>query len=135
MWNPWQALAEQYPDVVVVHTRLMPPRTLGLTDGRTIWLSTDQTVAERRCTLTHELIHLERGHHSCQPPRVERSVEAEAARRLIPTERLLATLSWARSETEAAEHLWVDTATLRARLACLTEAERKRIREEDASQG
>ncbi|AYD90928.1 ImmA/IrrE family metallo-endopeptidase [Actinomyces sp. 2119] len=113
----------------------MPPRTLGLTDGRTIWLSTDQTVAERRCTLTHELIHLERGHHSCQPPRVERSVEAEAARRLIPTERLLATLSWARSETEAAEHLWVDTATLRARLACLTEAERKRIREEDASQG
>ena len=33
-----------------------------------IWLDPRMTQAERRCALTHELVHLEHGHRGCQPP-------------------------------------------------------------------
>lgn len=125
--RPRQPLLSTPPGTQVHPTSSLPSDTLGCTDGTTIWLTTEQTIAEARCTLVHELIHIERGHRGCQPPDVEASVEIEAAQRLISIDDLAHTLAQARTETEAAEMLWVDTATLRARLSSLTEAEREYI--------
>lgn len=58
-----------------------------------------QLQPERRCTLTHELIHIECGHSGCQPPAVELEVRVEAARRLIPLDDRLTHLT----EDERAE--------------------------------
>ena len=79
------------------------------------------------CTLIHELIHLERGHSTCQPPDVEADVRREAAQRLIPIDELAAALAQTRNELETAEMLWVDVDTLRTRLAFLDDIERARV--------
>ena len=94
------------------------------TDETSIWLTVEQTVAEARCTLVHELINLERGHSTCQPPDVEVDVAREAAQRLIPIGDLADALARTRSELEAAELLWVDVDTLRTRLTFLDDVER-----------
>lgn len=124
VWQPWRTLSEEHPDVVVRYVGWLPALVLGATDGRSIWLARGLLQAEERCTLAHELIHIERGHRGCQPPRVEADVEREAARRLIPLDLLGEALTWARCEAEAADELCVDIATLRTRLAALTRAER-----------
>ena len=92
-----------------------------------VWPTVEQTVAEARCTLIHELIHLERGHSVCQPPDVEADVAREAAQRLIPIDELADVLTQTRSDLEAAELLWVDVDTLRTRLAFLDDVERSRL--------
>lgn len=124
-WHPWRVLRDEYPDVEVWHTDQLPQPLLGLTDGATVWLRRAATQAEHRCTLTHEIIHLERGHRGCQPPAIEAAVEREAARRLIPLHALGEALAWATCEIEAADELWVDVPTLRTRLASLIDAERR----------
>lgn len=128
VFHPWRYLRDTHPGVLVWHTKTLPPAILGVTDGQDVWLDADMTQAERRCTLVHETIHIERGHRGCQPPAVEASVEREAARRLIPVQALGEALAWARSEAEAAEELWVDVATLRVRLASLNHFERGYLR-------
>ncbi len=50
-----------------------------------------------------------------------------AARRLIPHEALIDALRWSLDEHELAEELWVDVATVLARLAGLTEQEKADI--------
>ncbi|SDT84283.1 hypothetical protein, partial [Gordonia westfalica] len=49
----------------------------GLNGERTIWIHRGLTQAERRCTLTHELLHRE------MPDADEDTIERETARRLI----------------------------------------------------
>ena len=78
---------------------------------------------ERRCTLTHELIHIERQHIGCQPEVIEERVRAEAARRLIPIDALAAALSWSTSPLEVAEELWVTPTVLEDRLASLSDSD------------
>lgn len=80
MFDPWAWVIELGIDV---HT-IPLERLSGCTDGTTIWLDTRLTDTERRCTLTHELVHLSRGHNGHQPPSVEEAVRAETARLLIP---------------------------------------------------
>lgn len=115
-WHPWRVLREKFPDAEVRHTDVLPATVLGVTDGDDVWLARDMLQVERRCTLTHEIVHLERGHRGCQPPAVEADVERESARRLVPLRALGEALAWAHDEAEAADELWVDVATLRARL-------------------
>ena len=125
--RPWSTLLPAHPKTDVWPTNSLPPTVLGCTDGTSIWLTVEQTVAEARCTLVHELIHLERGHSTCQPPDVEADVAREAAQRLIPIDELADALTQARSELEAAELLWVDVDTLRTRLAFLDDVEYSRL--------
>lgn len=122
-FHPWHYLRDAHPEVTVWHTTELPTSILGVTDGKNIWLQERMTQAERRCTLMHELTHIEYGHTSCQPPAVEQRVHQEVARKLIPLASLADVLTWASSELEAAEELWVDVATLRARLDGLTVSE------------
>lgn len=125
-FHPWRAL-RRLADVILEHhdddaihgwaIYSNPPR---------ISLHRDLTQAQRRSTLTHELVHLERGplpDHDVLDAREEEAVEREAARRLICMDRLVWALQWSRDEHEVADELWVDVDMVRARLRALTPGE------------
>lgn len=122
MWHPWRALREA-SEIELIWAENLPDGILGATNGKQIWLSLKQLQVERRCTLTHELVHIERGHDGCQPVAVEKQVCAEAARRLITIDQLRAWLPWALSMEELADCLWVDEDTLKTRMENLTAEE------------
>ena len=126
VWHPWRTLRER-EDIIVAWTDRLPSQVLGVTDGARIWMAREQLQVERRCTLTHELIHIEQGHHGCQPAHVERLVSVEASCRLITIEDLCRVAVWARSMSEAADELWVDVDTLLVRLESLDTDERVRL--------
>jgi hypothetical protein len=99
---------------------------MGLQRARRIWLCATLTQAERRCTLTHELVHRERGPVPTDPAAAaaeERIVDEIAARRLITTPALVDGLRWTRQAAELADHLWVDEPTLQTRMATLDPVE------------
>lgn len=112
-WRELRALAH-----VVVHYDDLRAGDWGATDGQPrIWLDRQLGQVERRCMLGHGLEHIRRGRRGRQDERTERQVEAAAARYLLPDPRVVAALVWARGDVEAAaDELWVDEATLRARL-------------------
>ena len=118
--NPWAELrARPHLDLVWAD---LPAGMRGMTDGETIYLARGLSQRERRVTLCHELIHAEMGHTSHQPPAVERIVERETARRLLPDEDEVRTaLAWASTIDEAAHELWVTSAVLVTRLADMEE--------------
>lgn len=98
-----------------------------------VFLRPGLTQAQRRCALTHEIIHLERGPVPSDPTlaaREERIVEDLTARRLIPLSMLIEALTWATDDDRQAlaDELWVDDVTLAIRLRNLTVSERARIR-------
>ncbi|MGW8936025.1 hypothetical protein [Gordonia terrae] len=70
------------------------------------------TQVERRCTLTHELLHIE------MPDADEETIERETARRLITLPQLVDAFRWLRHPdvAELAEHLWVDEQTACVRM-------------------
>ncbi|MGA5467141.1 hypothetical protein [Mycobacterium sp. NPDC050041] len=115
-------LRDHHADVDVVCRYPLPDRIMGLQLGRRIWLCATLTQAERRCTLTHELVHRERGPMPVEPiaaAREERLVDEIAARRLITTPALVDALRWTRHPAELADHLWVDEPTLQTRMTTL----------------
>ena len=128
--HPWRLL-RSFPHIDVHWREDLGHEIRGLTDGhRHIWLSSKLSQVQRRCTLMHELVHVEREHRGCQPPVVERSVRMEAAHRLVPDVRRIASeLAWAHDLAEAADHLWVTSEVLRVRLEALHPAERAWLRE------
>ena len=114
MFDPW-AEARRIPGLEVKITRL-PAFLQGCTDGRVIYLDDRLTEREKRCALTHELVHLDMGHGECQPPAVERRVRAITAALLIPERMLKDTLRWTQCPYEAAEELSVTVPVLRDRV-------------------
>lgn len=133
MYHPWRALRHLGDEWTLVWAPLAGVvDKLGRTNwhDRTITLDPDQDQAQRRSTLAHELVHVERGpignvHYR---PREERLVDAVAARRLIGIRDLGEALAWAHNLAEAADELWVDESMLRARLEHLHPAERHYLR-------
>lgn len=84
--------------------------------------------AERRSTIAHESVHLERGPAiKGYGQQEERIVDDVASRRLIGLDELIDGMCWCYGEEELAEHLWVDVPTLVARLKNLTAAESAHI--------
>lgn len=127
MHDPWKHLATNHPDVRVVFDRL-PGTICGQTDGETIWLDDRLTQAQRRVTLCHETIHIERGVQHVDDLE-ERRVERLTAERMISTRHLVDALRWHRHPSTAglAETLWVDESTVRCRLETMTAAEQAAI--------
>lgn len=98
-WHPWRALRVRYPEVAVSCRDRLPDRLMGLQQGHRIWLCRTLTQAERRCTLTHELVHRERGpvpHDLAEADREEQIVNEISARRLITLPSLVDGLRWTR---------------------------------------
>lgn len=117
-FHPWSVVREL--GVRVVWPVNMPWRCLGLCDpgAWTVYLNRSRLVTqvERRCTLTHELVHLHHGHQGVQPSGVEAGVRAETARLLIPDVALESALCWSTDVYELAEELWVTEQVVRDRL-------------------
>lgn len=130
MHHPWRAF-RHLPDWRL-DLALLPDGLLGVTSWgtRTVTLDRRLLQAERRCTICHETIHIERGPLPSDPvlaAREEAAVEVEAARRLIQLDDLASALAWAHNVSEAADELWVDVPTLQTRLANLSEIERAHL--------
>lgn len=133
-YDPWVDLRQNWPHVTVVIER-MTGDLLGEVrdDGQVIALRADTSAAQRRCTLTHELVHLERGILDCGPwlQREEDLVHAEVSLRLIPLASLAAAiraLGGADDFAALAHWLEVDSETLALRLSRMSTAERKMLR-------
>lgn len=125
-YHPWRIL-RGLPHITV---RWSPAVARGRVDGDTITLHPLLTQAERRSTLAHELVHLERGpaptHHQA---REELVVEEIAARRLVDLDELADAIVWhdGHAHDEMADDLWVDRAMLLARIRSLDVGERAYI--------
>ncbi|WP_338020921.1 hypothetical protein [Rhodococcus sp. YH1] len=108
-------------------------RTKGLMTAHGIYLDCRLNQTGRRCTLTHEIIHLERGpvpHHPYFAAIEEHIVEVLSARRLITLPHLLDALAWTQHPFELAEELWTDVDTVTTRVQHLTREERAHINRE-----
>lgn len=129
MWHPWRVLR----GLTEWTLRLvdLPAGVYGMTCWATFTVTLDRRLsqAERRTTLTHELIHIERGpgvrgHAAWE----ERQVDRETARRLIGIRELGEALAWSGDIWEVADELWTTPAAVRARLESLHPAERHYLR-------
>lgn len=118
-FSPWRILRAM-TEVRLVYELAMPDQWLGASSPseRTIWINARRcrSQAEKRCTLTHELVHLHHGHEGHQPPAVERRVREEAARLLVWVEDLADVTAWTSDLHVAADELWVTPQVLRDRV-------------------
>lgn len=137
-YNPWRDLRDNWPHVEV---RIEPMRgdLLGELRYPVIALRAGTSAAQRRCTLTHELVHLERGLRECGrwAAREELQVHAEVARRLITTAQLAGAvrdLGGSHDLAALAGQLDVDAETLQVRLRLITPDEHCRIRSHAAGE-
>lgn len=124
-WHPWRAVGER-PDVTVLFGD-PGPGCLGRVEYETATITLCPTLlqAERRSTLTHELIHLDRGPAPAgHDDREEREVARLAAERLITMPELISAVQWSDHVDEQAFDLWVDEDTVQVRLRHLSDAER-----------
>lgn len=131
-YDPWAQLRRDWPEIEV-RLACLPGDLLGLLRYPVITLRADSSAPQRRCTLTHELVHLERGIRDCGPwaEREEAYVHAEVARRLIPAPalgRAVRELGGTSDQAALAALLDVDRETLALRLRLLDRAERRAIR-------
>lgn len=101
----------------VVTTRRLPGGRHGYNDGIFIWICATLTQVQRRCALTHEIIHLERGIFPADATE-EALVERLTARRLITFDELLSAFRWHRhpDPEEMADELWVTVDVLDTRI-------------------
>ncbi|QXN74251.1 IrrE-like protein [Gordonia phage Aleemily] len=84
MYDPWADIAARYPHITVDRTRSLGDGLFGEWVGDTIYLDRDLSPEQARCTLTHEIVHLERGVPcDVDDPAEEAIVEGIAARKLI----------------------------------------------------
>lgn len=130
MYHPWRELRAL--EHVSLHFVTDLPRGVdGLTDGHaTIWMRKGMAQVQRRCVLTHELVHIDREHRGHQDDEAEASVRLEVAHLLIPdVHHLAATLAWADDMYEAAGELWVTPEVLTVRMEDLHPAEKAIIRQ------
>lgn len=126
MFHPWGKLRE-LAHIAIIWTR-PHSHVSAATDGTSrIWLDPALTQVEKRCALTHELVHIKYGHQGCQPLSVEREVCFETARLLVPVDQLAKHAGWALSIAELAEDLSVTEVVLVDRLLTLNGDQLQRL--------
>lgn len=135
-WNPWHEVG-QLAEISVNTRWLLPDGQYGAYDEsrKTIYLCASLTQRERRCTLTHELLHAQRGQPAGDQwliDKEERAVDALGARLLIELDALIDALAWCQglAGLECADELWADLDTLSVRIATLTDTERLHLERE-----
>ena len=125
MFDPWAVTDERG---IPVH-RIPPRLASGYTDGQRVWLDEHLTTVEARCALTHELVHISRGHDRHQPPAVEEDVRAQTARLLVPWDAITAHVGSQLDEWHLAQELGVTDRVLIDRLHFASPVELKALRE------
>lgn len=126
--HPWRRLRELAHVTLEWHDE--GPMGLTTHSTATVSLRRDLTWEERRCTLQHELIHVERGPMPWGlREKDEEKVRRETAARMLPDIRPVAdAIAWALSTEEAAEELGVDVDVLTYRLRHMSPMERAWLR-------
>lgn len=99
----------------------MPAGLSGQTDGVDIWISNKLNEVQLRCTIVHELVHIEMQHGTPQPERIEMEVRYETARRLLPDD--LPGGCVGSTVREVADNFGVTPRVLMDRAATLTDEE------------
>lgn len=133
-YDPWLDLQQNWPGVRLL-VEPMDGDLLGEVrdDGWTIAVRAGTSAAQRRCTLAHEIVHLERGLRDCGRwlDREELAVHSVASQRLVRTRELITAMrdvGGASDRAALAQCLDVDSETLGLRLAQLSRAERQAVR-------
>jgi hypothetical protein len=122
--HPWRRLRE------LAHVTLQwhEGGKMGRVDHgtQTVSLRLGMTYGERRCTLLHELLHLDNGPMPYGlRGKEEELVRRQTAREMLPDIRVVGeAMAWAHTPLEAAEELGVDIFVLRKRLRHLHPSER-----------
>lgn len=121
-WHPWRYLRE-HPTIYLEWVRLYGRNAR--TNGIDLIEMDDRLLqVDRRCDLTHEILHVENGHvEGCEHPDEELVVQG-TARRLITLPVLARALAWSDRLSEQADELWVVKDVLSVRLAHLHWSER-----------
>lgn len=126
-YHPWRELRSR--EHLELTWANLPPGVRGITDGASaIWLEIDQLQVERRCTLAHELAHVDLGHTTKPTAQEERRARRLAANKLINWDNLVDAFRWAHTAEEAADELWVIPAVLEDRLRFLHPHEKHLLR-------
>lgn len=121
--HPWRDLRSR--PHITLSWRDLPPGFRGATDGTSaIWMEVDLLQVERRCTLAHELAHIDLGHTTKPTVAEEEAARRLAAQKLITWDALVDVFRWAHNAFEAADELWVTPEVLEDRLRFLHPHER-----------
>lgn len=121
--HPWRDLRSR--EHLTLAWQAMPDGIRGATNGTsTIWMEPRLLQVERRCTLAHELAHVDLGHTSCDDLKAEQAACRRTARQLISWDALIDVFKWAHNAYEAADELWVTPEVLEDRLRFLHPNER-----------
>ena len=104
--------------VPVLYTRRLTG-SLGVTDGKRIWLRRGLTRAVERSTLAHELSHVLLGHAACQDGRGEARADRLAVRLLVSLGEVERQLRRCSSIETLAEALGVDARMARVAVEIL----------------
>lgn len=128
MHHPWRAFRSLTDWTLAVD--VLPGHRRGQVDfeARVVTLDRRLLQVERRCTIRHELHHIERG--PAAPGlrgKDERAVRQATARDLIALDDLLDGLRWTRQPDELADLLWVTRDVLETRIRHLQPAERRHL--------
>lgn len=114
--DPYQ-LAEAL-GVPVLYTRRLSG-SLGVTDGKRVWLRRGLTQPVERSTLAHELAHILLGHAACQDGRGEAKADRLAVRLLVSLGEVERELRRCDSIEALAEALGVDVRMARSAVELL----------------
>lgn len=123
MWHPWRAFREREHLTLSWHDS---DDLLGCIEHSTgdVSLTTGMLQSERRSTITHELIHDERGPAPAGfEEQEEATVRRLTAERLIPFAELVDAMFWCYGEWELADHFHVDVDVVVDRLRSLSPSE------------
>lgn len=122
-YHPWRELRSR--EHIELAWQALPPGVRGITDGTSaIWMETDQLQVERRCTLAHELAHIDLGHTTETTDQEENAARRLASTKLIDWDDLVDAYRWASCMSEWADELWVTEDVLEDRLHFLHPHER-----------
>lgn len=119
--HPWRRLRELGPDWKLVWSPHLPSDVYGYTDfaQQRIVLREGMSFAERRCSVFHEVEHVDHG-EACDAA-AELALNRRCAALMLPHMReIMDALIWHRGDHDAAaDDLWVDPWTLDVRLSGL----------------
>lgn len=122
-YHPWRDLRSR--EHLELTWENLPPGVRGITDGSSaIWMEPDMLQVERRCTLAHELAHVDLGHTTKPTVAEESAARRMAARKLIEWDALVDAFRWSHTAEECADELWVTLHVLEDRLRFLHPNER-----------
>lgn len=126
MYDPLEDLSARYPQVTVAMVAIRPAHA-ALVGDSLLLVDASLDARQRRCSIAHEIAHLDLAHVPTGNRALARRQEAEADRlastRLISFGQLLEAVRWCADDQDLAEQLQVSEQALSLRRTLLSAAE------------